>query len=331
MLPTLRMRRSIHDATAARVLNRWLRRTALVAIPMLGLCGCGDDCTHSPISAQVTLAPNAGWAARSVHGSAECQGLCGGGDICVTNSWQSCVVSDDARTLACNGTAERCGPQPCGRLPAGLLGSYARREDSALGRHLASAAHLEGAAVLAFEALEQELRAHRAPPSLVARARAAQDDEKRHHSSMSRLARRYRALVPAVEAERVPVRTLREIALENAVEGCVRETYGAAVAAYQAEWALDPLAREAMQAIAVDEAEHASLGWAVDEWIRPKLSRSMREELEEARHGARVRMWSETQRPAAKPLQAFLGLPGPAAAAVMTAALDDGLLQPGCA
>jgi hypothetical protein len=198
-----------------------------------------------------------------------------------------------------------------------------------IGNYLAAAAHLEGAAVFAFEALERELLAHRAPPDLVARARAAQQDEKRHHSSMSRLASAHRAVVPRAEADRLPVRTLREIALENAVEGCVRETFGAAVAAYQGEWACDRRVRKVMRSIAADEAEHASLGWAVDGWVRAKLSRGAREEVEEARENARARLWMEAGRPVGPALEESLGLPGPAATAVLTAALDDRLLQRG--
>ncbi|NIS36796.1 MAG: ferritin-like domain-containing protein, partial [Actinobacteria bacterium] len=40
--------------------------------------------------------------------------------------------------------------------------------------------------------------------------------------------------------EDAPVRTAYEIALENAVEGCVRETFGALVGAHQALRASDP-------------------------------------------------------------------------------------------
>jgi hypothetical protein len=322
------MRRSVHEATAARVLHGWLRRTALAAIPMVGLSGCGNDCTHTPVTLSPFLAADAGWTAASVHGSAECQSRCGEGDgICYTYSWERCVVSADAASLTCTGTLDRCGQQPCGRLPAGLR-SRAEACNPTIGIHLAAAAHLEGAAVIAFQALERELLAHRAPPDLVARARAAQQDEKRHHASMSRLARAYGVLVPVVEAERVPVRTLREVALENAVEGCVRETFGAAVAAYQGEWACDSRVRKVMRSIAADEAEHASLGWAVDGWVRAKLSRGAREEVEEAGEDARARLWMEAGRPVARALEESLGLPGPAAAAVLTAALDDRLLQP---
>jgi len=41
------------------------------------------------------------------------------------------------------------------------------------------------------------------------------------------------------DCEVFEVRTLVELAVENAVEGCVRETFGAAVAACQGEWACE--------------------------------------------------------------------------------------------
>jgi hypothetical protein len=98
---------------------------------------------------------------------------------------------------------------------------------------LPAAAHLEGASVFAFRVLERELVAHGAPSHLVVRARAAQQDEKRHHKTMSWLAGRFGACVPEVEVEPTLTRPLIEMAIENAAEGCVRESYGAAVASVQ--------------------------------------------------------------------------------------------------
>ena len=66
------------------------------------------------------------------------------------------------------------------------------------------------------------------------------------------------------------------IALENAVEGCVREGYAAIVAALQARRAPAPAFRTTMAAIADDEAAHAQLAWDVDAWLRPHLRRMAR-------------------------------------------------------
>lgn len=78
-------------------------------------------------------------------------------------------------------------------------------------------------------------------------------------------------------------KSLFELARENAVEGCVRETFGALVAAYQAETAADPEIAATMRAIAQDEADHAALGHEIDAWLRPLLSEPQRAQVEKAR------------------------------------------------
>jgi len=186
---------------------------------------------------------------------------------------------------------------------------------------MADAARLEGAAVLAFQALERELIAHGAPAHLVARARSAQRDEARHHAAMSKLAARFGAQVPNVEVEVFEVRTLVELAVENAVEGCVRETFGAAVAAYQGEWAGDRAIRRAMRSIARDEAEHASLGWAIDAWAAARLQPRERGLVATARRDACERVLAQTREPIPVELSTTLGLPGAAASARLITAL----------
>jgi len=64
------------------------------------------------------------------------------------------------------------------------------------------------------------------------------------------------------------VRSLYEIA----VEGCVRETFGALEATFQAKNANDPQIRRVMRRIAEDETRHAALAWRVAAWIEPRLS-----------------------------------------------------------
>ena len=117
------------------------------------------------------------------------------------------------------------------------------------------------------------------------------------------------------------VRTLIELAVENAVEGCVRETFGAAVAIYQGQCAGDRAMRRAMRSIAIDEGEHAALGWEIDAWARTRLSRKDTARVENARHEARQRLLAETQEPIAPELTSVLGLPDAAASARLIAAL----------
>jgi hypothetical protein len=233
---------------------------------------------------------------------------------CTSREFIGCIVSTTAAsTVECQTRNTGCG-QPCGRIPAGLKWAWATAQPSAVAAHLAAAAHLEGASVFAFHALERELVAHRAPAQLVRRAKSAQRDEKRHHSAISGLAIRFGASVPAVEVEPIGIRTLVEMAIENAMEGCVRETYGAAVAALQGESAGYLPLRRTMRAIAVDEAEHSSLAWAVDAWARPRLAAKERAQVKAAREQARAELIATAREPVPSELSTTLGLPTTAAA-----------------
>jgi len=107
-------------------------------------------------------------------------------------------------------------------------------------------------------------------------ARSAARDEVRHARIMTRLARREGTAVPRVVHSPLSVRSLEALALENATEACVGETYGAALAAWQAHHARDPEVREAMQRIASDELRHAALGHAIAEWLTPMLTPAAR-------------------------------------------------------
>src|SRR6185503_12478530 len=108
-------------------------------------------------------------------------------------------------------------------------------------------------------------------------ARRAAGDEVRHHRAMTALARRFGAEPPAVpRAFPDEVRSLEAVAVENAAEGCMRETIGALVAREQAGRAGDPVVRAAMRGIAADEARHAELAFQVDGWARGKLGAAAR-------------------------------------------------------
>ena len=76
---------------------------------------------------------------------------------------------------------------------------------------------------------------------------------------------------------------ITHIALENTIEGCVREAFGALVATHQAQHATDPELRAMFAAIAKDETEHAALSLDLADWIEPQLSRVERKALADAR------------------------------------------------
>ncbi len=169
-----------------------------------------------------------------------------------------------------------------GRRPTCLVPAPPSSADSALGRYFAGLAHLESAAVVAFAILERELGEHGAPPALVEAARRAMSDEVRHADIMGRLAQRFAAKPTPVELKKRSKRSLLEIALENASEGCVRETYGALQAHYQATVADDPELRGAWAIIAPEETEHAELSHALHRWLMPKLSEDERRQVDSA-------------------------------------------------
>jgi hypothetical protein len=108
-------------------------------------------------------------------------------------------------------------------------------------------------------------------------------DEVRHARLTRALARRSGERVAAPVVEPVCQRSLDAIAVENAVEGCVRETYGALVATRDAEAHPDPAVRAAMRRIARDETRHAALAWQVAAWVEPRLGRDARRRVREAR------------------------------------------------
>jgi len=159
---------------------------------------------------------------------------------------------------------------------------------------LANLAWLEAASISAFRRLARELRAHGAPRALILRAKESARDEARHARLMSKLATKHGASVPRVTIRDVPVRSLESIARENAVEGCVMETYGALTAAWDATHEPDPEIADAMSQIAPDELRHAALGWAVAAWANERLSPAARKRVRAARNAAALALVAET-------------------------------------
>ena len=178
-----------------------------------------------------------------------------------------------------------CFPDCSGRLPFGYV-PPSRAESLSLGAHFARMAALEDASVAAFRGLARELRALGAPRAIVRGCQRAARDEVRHARATTALARRHGVRARFATVARVSGRPLVAIAMENAVEGCVRETFGAVVARWQARTARDPVVRAVMVRIARDEARHASLAWAIDAWARPRLDRPARARVERARADA---------------------------------------------
>jgi len=208
-----------------------------------------------------------------------------------------------------------------GRRPAGLCSQPQRAHSEPLASYFAHTAELEAASIYAFERLASELTRLGAPSDTIHAARRAADDEARHARMTARLARRYGFrgdTRPRIQAtgERSPL----AIAIENAVEGCVRETFGALIAQHQAVLARDPLIASSMRSIAVDETRHAELAWQVAEWLEPRLSEADRKVLARAREAALLQLAQEiTRDPLSASTREQLGLP--------EAALQHALLE----
>jgi hypothetical protein len=277
-------RRSLDVIPKHRVLRRTLYGLLLVAPLLPGGLACGEDpeCGYGPTLLQggtVPLRSDGGLPSPVSCDSCPSQGKHGARN-------RSCYASESETPGMANVMCTYVTCSNDGRRPEGLVEARAPRAGDALGALFAHAAWLEAASVPAFLRLAEELKAHGAPEALVKAARRSAGDEVRHTRQMQALARRHGATMPDVELPPFEPRSLEAMLLENAVEGCVRETFGAFVAGWQGRTAHDPEVRSTLRAIARDEVRHAELAWAVDAWAQEHLGPAHREQLLEAKRDA---------------------------------------------
>lgn len=211
-----------------------------------------------------------------------------------------------------------------GRIPHGLCTRPVARARAVrpVGSFFADVAHLEAASVAAFERMVGELTVHGAPGALRAAAWRARADEIRHARSTRRLAHRYggRPLAPRVIP--APPRGLVEVAIDNVTEGCVRETYGAAVAHHQARAAGDPLVRAVLAGIARDETRHAALSWSFADWLESRLGPADRRRVARARATAFEQLRADVDQAEAEEVHRLAGMPRPGAARRLLTGLE---------
>jgi hypothetical protein len=151
------------------------------------------------------------------------------------------------------------------------------------------AALAEHASVASFARFTLQLLAIGAPADLVEAAQRAGLDEVDHARRSFRLASRYAGtpLGPGplpLHGDLLGPLDLAALAAAATREGCVGETLSALEAAEALEGATDPEVREALAAIAADEARHAELSWAFVRWclgVAP-VHAAVRRALEEA-------------------------------------------------
>jgi hypothetical protein len=207
-----------------------------------------------------------------------------------------------------------CTPCPAGggRRPAGVVaprGSSRAKGRDAVGAYLAALAFEEEVSVVAFARMRAELAALGAPAEIVAASERAERDEERHARVMRRAAAVRGGQVGRARVRSSRRRTAAAIAAENAAEGCVRETYGALVARWQASRAGDAGLRRAFDRIATDESNHAALSWAVARWLEPRLSPPERRSVTRARTRALGRLRAQVALEPDASLACTLGLP----------------------
>jgi hypothetical protein len=245
-------------------------------------------------------------------------------NYCVVPDASTAAIADDASVAACaqfctnGGTGceviqvnaqqlVRCSTPCTGRRPPGLIGDKGPGGCDAA-TYLEELAYLEAASIYAFGTLHDELSYHRAPCSLLRAVERAKRDEVRHARVMRSMARRCGAVCRKPRVVRKPPRSIVAIAIENAVEGCVRETYGALVAARQALVA-DIAMRATMKTIARDEARHAALAWRIGAWLDRRLLAAERRRVAEARQAAVEQIAAAVKRESSSSLRRFAGLP----------------------
>ena len=221
-----------------------------------------------------------------------------------------------------------------GRRPAGLLqtAKTVTRGASCLGIHFAHSARLEAASVIAFRVLRAELTQHGASRKLLRKASESARDEIRHTRMTRRLARRFHTSSERPSICTQPSRTLLEIAIENAVEGCVRETYGALVGMWQAAHARDRVIARSMSRIARDETRHAALSQEVAAWLWPRLSEQEKSLVNCAARDAIVELRQALLVSPEPELVTHAGLPNTAQALALHTQLEQTLWHrfPGC-
>ena len=309
----------MHDPWLSRGLRRAL--LAALAVPTLAACsGSGrevggslgetgacdpvpDDAPHGCSTGDytVTIAQGTLTCARQDGGGLttdECRRVCSFG----SGLSGDCSILSDS-TISCRVFCPVDGRRPRGLAAPTIAAS------TALGAHFAAVAHMEAASIDAFAILAGELEDCDAPAALIAAARQAACDEVAHARTTTALARRFGAEPPVPMVAPHTPRSLEALAIENEIEGCVRETFSALQAMHQAQCAEDPVVRRAMARIAIEEEQHAALAWAISTWARTRLDVEACARLDMARTGAIATLQDELRHEPAADVVARAGVP----------------------
>lgn len=157
---------------------------------------------------------------------------------------------------------------------------------SELARYFVRAYHAEASSVGAFLQLRAELMHHGVPLEYQQRCLKAAEEEVHHARMMAKLAGDEGCELPELNFGEFTQRSLFELTMDNAVEGCIFEAFSALKAQYQAVHATDARIVAAMKVIARDETEHAQLAWDIHHYLMGRLTETERTHVRQAQANA---------------------------------------------
>ena len=152
--------------------------------------------------------------------------------------------------------------------------------DDDWGGYFARLAQEEATAVFAFGELLEHLQDWEAPSSLQDWCGRIIEEEKVHTLMMSGLAHRNGQQSAVVQFPEPNIVSMKEMAIHNALTGCIGETWSAVLLRYQSEHA--PKYNGVFKRIAKDETSHAEFSWVLHEWLMSHLTESEREDVIQA-------------------------------------------------
>jgi hypothetical protein len=180
---------------------------------------------------------------------------------------------------------------------------------SFLAGYFSRAYHAEASSVAAFLQLRAELKSHGAPIELQNRCLSAAIEEVHHARMMNQLLQDSGGCSQPLSFGTLPKRSLYELALDNAVEGCVFESYSALKALYQARHATDERIVFVMKVLSKDELGHAQLSWDIHHYLMTKLSKTEQRAISNAQRKALQDVNHQAQLEFNLPQSSSLGFP----------------------
>jgi hypothetical protein len=157
------------------------------------------------------------------------------------------------------------------RLPRPDLTGLSTQERRLLAVHWARIGAAEYASIAGFQRFAMDLMANGAPPDLIVSAQRAALDELRHARLAFTLASAFADAPIGPGALDLPAaipihRSLTELAVATAQEGCTVETLSTCLLAEALDRATDPAVIAALTQMRRDEDRHATLAWRTLQW-----------------------------------------------------------------